>query len=192
MAKKNVVKLRTEADEKIAMENKGYGISGEHLKQLVERIERLQEEQITLNEDIKEVFAEAKGTGFDIKIIKIILKERKQDKDVLLEQEYLLEIYRAALGMTPLEEYAAQRAAEDKVEINGIECNFQQLMKATKITDEIVQQVKAMHNLGGFRANTENEKELAEKLVDFGLLKQPNKFDNLYMLTAKAEKLAAK
>lgn len=192
MAKKNVVSLRTEADEKIAMENKSYGFSGEHLKQLVERLERLHQDQVDIGEDIKEVFGEAKSTGFDVKIIKLILKERKQDKEVLFEQEALLAIYRDALGMLPLEEYAAQRAAADKLVINGIECNFQQLMKAPKVTEEIAEQIRAMHKLGGFRANTEQEKEFAEKLIDFGLLKQPNKFDNLYMLTAKAEKLAAK
>lgn len=61
----------------------------------------MNEEKKALAEDIKEVFAEAKGTGFDTKIMREILKIRGMDKDDLDEQETLLEVYKRALGMLP-------------------------------------------------------------------------------------------
>ncbi len=75
------------------------GISGEHLKSYIERIERLEEEKAALAADIKDVFAEAKGNGFDIKIMRQILKLRKMDKADMDEQESLLDLYKRALGM---------------------------------------------------------------------------------------------
>ena len=77
------------------------GIAGERLRSFIERIERLEEEKRTLGEDIKEVFAEAKGSGFDTKIMRQIIKIRRMDKDDLDEQETLLDIYKRALGMLP-------------------------------------------------------------------------------------------
>jgi uncharacterized protein (UPF0335 family) len=77
------------------------GIAGDRLKSFIERIERLEEEKRALAEDIKEVFAEAKGTGFDTKIMRQIIKIRKMDKDDLDEQETLLDVYMRALGMVP-------------------------------------------------------------------------------------------
>ena len=77
------------------------GIAGEQLRSIIERIERLEEERKTLAEDIKEVFAEAKGNGFDTKIIREIIKIRRMDEDDLDEQETLLDIYKRALGMLP-------------------------------------------------------------------------------------------
>ncbi len=77
------------------------GIAGDRLKSLIERIERLEEEKRALGEDIKEVYAEAKGTGFDPKIMRQIIRIRKRDKDDLDEEESLLDIYKRALGMLP-------------------------------------------------------------------------------------------
>ena len=77
------------------------GIAGERLRSFIERIERLEEEKRTLAEDIKEVYAEAKGTGFDTKIMRQIIRLRRMDKDDLDEQESLLDIYKRALGMLP-------------------------------------------------------------------------------------------
>ena len=77
------------------------GIAGEQLRSFIERIERLEEERKTLAEDIKEVFAEAKGSGFNAKIMRQIIKIRRMDKDDLDEQETLLDIYMRALGMLP-------------------------------------------------------------------------------------------
>jgi len=75
------------------------GIAAERLRSFIERIERLEEEKATIANDIKEVFAEAKATGFDTKIMRQVLKLRKMDKDDLDEQEHLLELYKRALGM---------------------------------------------------------------------------------------------
>ena len=83
------------------------GVAGDRLKSFIERIERLEEEKKALAEDIKEVFAEAKGTGFDVKIMRQIIRIRKMDKDDLDEQETLLDVYRRALGMLPAEESQA-------------------------------------------------------------------------------------
>ncbi|HLY46781.1 MAG TPA: DUF2312 domain-containing protein [Stellaceae bacterium] len=79
------------------------GIAGDRLKSFVERIERLEEERKALSNDIKEVYAEAKGTGFDTKIMRQVIRLRRMDKDDLDEQETLLQIYRRALGMLPAE-----------------------------------------------------------------------------------------
>ncbi len=77
------------------------GIAGERLRSFIERIERLEEERRTLAADIKEVYAEAKGAGFDTKIMRQLIRLRRMDKDDLDEQETLLDIYKRALGMLP-------------------------------------------------------------------------------------------
>ena len=71
----------------------------DRLKSLIERVERLEEEKNNLLADIKEVFSEAKGLGYDPKIMRKILIIRKMDIDERLEQEALLDTYRAALGI---------------------------------------------------------------------------------------------
>jgi uncharacterized protein (UPF0335 family) len=74
-------------------------ISGEYLKSYIERIERLTEEKDGIMADIRDVFAEAKGNGFDAKIMREIIKKRKLDRAELEEQETLLDLYKSALGM---------------------------------------------------------------------------------------------
>jgi uncharacterized protein (UPF0335 family) len=88
------------------------GIAGERLKSFIERVERLEEEKRALAEDIKEVYAEAKGVGFDVKIMRQIVKIRKMDQDELDEQESLLDVYKRALGMIPDFEEPERDAAE--------------------------------------------------------------------------------
>jgi uncharacterized protein (UPF0335 family) len=75
------------------------GIAAERLRSIIERIERLEEERKSLGDDIKDIMAEAKGAGFDAKIIKQIIRIRKQEPDEVQEQETLLDLYRRALGM---------------------------------------------------------------------------------------------
>ena len=84
------------------------GIAGDRLRSFIERIERLEEERKTLSDDIKEVYAEAKGTGFDTKIMRQLIRLRKMDKDDLDEQETLLDVYKRALGMLPAIDDAAE------------------------------------------------------------------------------------
>ncbi len=74
-------------------------ISAEHLKSILSKIERLEEEKANIMEDIREVFAEAKAVGFDTKTIRKVLKIKKMDSDKLQEEEYLLDLYRNALGV---------------------------------------------------------------------------------------------
>jgi len=84
------------------------GIGGDRLKSFVERIERLEEERKALSNDIKEVYAEAKGTGFDTKIMRQVIRLRRLDKDDLDEQDALIDVYKRALGMLPVESAAAE------------------------------------------------------------------------------------
>ena len=76
------------------------GISGNQLKLFIEKIEKLESEKADLMENIKEVFAESKSSGFDPKIMKEIIKIRKMKNEDRIEQEELLDIYKAAIGMT--------------------------------------------------------------------------------------------
>ncbi len=74
-------------------------VTAERLKSFVERIERLEEEKKGIADDIKDVFAEAKGTGFDVKIMRQVIRLRKMEADDRREQEELLDVYMRALGM---------------------------------------------------------------------------------------------
>ena len=73
------------------------GIAGDRLRSFVERIERIDEDLKAMNDEKKGVFAEAKGEGFDVKILREVIKLRKQDQDELDEKQSLLEIYLHAL-----------------------------------------------------------------------------------------------
>jgi uncharacterized protein (UPF0335 family) len=80
-------------------------IDGGHLRAFIERIEKLEEEKRAIADDIKDVYGEAKGTGFDPKILRKIVSLRRQDKAKREEEEAILELYMSALGMlgdTPL------------------------------------------------------------------------------------------
>lgn len=74
-------------------------VAQDQLKAFIERIERLEEEKAAIAGDIKEVYAEAKGNGFDTKVLRKIVSIRKQDQNERMEQESLLELYLSALGM---------------------------------------------------------------------------------------------
>lgn len=76
------------------------GVAAEELKQFIERIERLEEEKAAIGGDIKDVFAEMKGRGFDTKVTRKILRIRKQDHAQRQEEEAILDLYMQALGMT--------------------------------------------------------------------------------------------
>ena len=75
------------------------GIAGDQLRAYIERIERLEEEKAALAADVREVFAEAKGNGFDVKIMRQVLRLRKMDGDDRAEEEALLDVYKRAIGM---------------------------------------------------------------------------------------------
>ena len=75
------------------------GAGAEQLTQFIERIERLEEEKRALLADIKDVYAEAKATGFEPKIMRQVVRLRSMDRDLLSEQDTLLDTYRDALGL---------------------------------------------------------------------------------------------
>ncbi|EXL10492.1 DUF2312 domain-containing protein [Aquamicrobium defluvii] len=74
-------------------------VAAGQLRAFIERIERLEEEKKTIADDIKEVFSEAKGTGFDTKAMRTIIRLRKKDQAEREEEESILDLYKAALGM---------------------------------------------------------------------------------------------
>jgi uncharacterized protein (UPF0335 family) len=75
------------------------GVAVEPLRSLVERIERLEEERKALGSDIKDIYAEAKSAGFDVKVLRQLIRIRKQEAAEVEEQETMLDTYRRALGM---------------------------------------------------------------------------------------------
>ena len=75
------------------------GIAADRLRSIIERVERLEEECKALAGDIKDIFAEAKSAGFDVKVIRQIIRIRRQEPAEVEEQETLLDVYRRALGM---------------------------------------------------------------------------------------------
>lgn len=79
--------------------NTAGGVAAERLRSIIERVERLEDERKALGADINDIFAEAKSAGFDVKIVKQIIKLRKQDPAEVEEQETLLDTYRRALGL---------------------------------------------------------------------------------------------
>jgi uncharacterized protein (UPF0335 family) len=85
------------ADE--VMEEGGTTVAAGQLRAFVERIERLEEDKKTVAEDIKEVYAELKGTGFDTKAVRTIIRLRKKDQAERQEEETILDLYKNALGM---------------------------------------------------------------------------------------------
>jgi uncharacterized protein (UPF0335 family) len=93
--------VEDEVDE--APRTAGSSIARDQLRSLVERIERLEEEKQALAADIKEVYAEAKGNGFDTKVLRKLIALRRVDRAEREEVEALLDVYMVALGMVPAE-----------------------------------------------------------------------------------------
>lgn len=80
-------------------DNESHGVSTGRLRSFVERVERLEGEKADISEAIKEVFAEMKAEGFDIKAVKEIIKLRKEDPSERQEKEAILDVYKSALGI---------------------------------------------------------------------------------------------
>lgn len=87
-------------------------MTNNQLQSIVDRIEKREEDKRAISDDIKDVYAEAKGNGFDVKVLRKIIAMRKRDRDDVQEEQALIDTYMAALGMladTPLGEAAARR-----------------------------------------------------------------------------------
>ncbi|QFS82136.1 hypothetical protein FIU97_05035 [Roseivivax sp. THAF40] len=78
----------------------GYGVAAGELRQFIERMERLEEEKKDIAEQQKEVMAEAKGRGYDTKVMRKVIALRKRDADDIAEEEAILDMYKSALGMS--------------------------------------------------------------------------------------------
>lgn len=75
------------------------GVAGDRLRSFIERVERLEEEKAAIADDIKEVYAEAKGVGFDVKTLRKVVTLRKVDEEKRREADELLDLYKSAIGM---------------------------------------------------------------------------------------------
>lgn len=85
----------------MAKANRVGGVAVDQLKSIISRVEKLEEEKAAIADDIRDVFAEAKGNGFDVKAIRQIIKIRKMDAQEREEEETVLDTYMRALGMLP-------------------------------------------------------------------------------------------
>jgi len=94
----NVAEFKSSDAQDGAKEDVG-GIAGKRLLSFFDRVERLEEEKAALAEDIKEIYAEAKSAGFEVKIMRRIMRLRKMDVDKRQEEDELLNLYMAAIGM---------------------------------------------------------------------------------------------
>jgi len=86
-------------------------VAQDQLRSFVERAERMNEEKAAINDDLKEIFAEARGNGFDVKVLKAIISDRAKDQSKKAEFEAIYDLYAAALGM-PLATRAGARGDE--------------------------------------------------------------------------------
>jgi len=87
------------ASASVAKESGAHHFAKDQLKAFVERVERLEEEKKAIADDIRDVYAEAKGNGYDVKVLRTVVRLRKQDKHERAEHEAILETYLHALGM---------------------------------------------------------------------------------------------
>jgi uncharacterized protein (UPF0335 family) len=92
------------------------GVAQSQLRSIIERVERLEVEKTEILEQIKEVFAEAKGNGFDVKILRKVIAIRRMDRARRLEEEAALDIYMVAIGEAPAFERIANRRPEPEPE----------------------------------------------------------------------------
>ena len=89
------------AAEQLSPEGAKVNFGKDQLKAFVERIERLEEEKKAISDDIRDVYAESKGNGFDVKALRAVVRLRKQDANERQEQQLILDTYLNALGMLP-------------------------------------------------------------------------------------------
>ena len=82
-----------------ATDEKPTNVAGDRLRSIIDRIERLEEERKALGSDIKDIYSEAKSAGFDVKVLRQLIRIRKQEPSEIEEQETLLDVYRRAIGM---------------------------------------------------------------------------------------------
>ena len=99
MANNNVTQLNSEEETGEGEAGDVGGVAGKRLLSFFDRIERLEEEKAALSEDIKEIYAEAKASGFEVKIMRRVMKLRKMEVEKRQEEDELLNLYMSAIGM---------------------------------------------------------------------------------------------
>ena len=85
--------------DNVARAERDHRIKVDRLRSIIERVERLEEERKALGNDIKDIYAEAKSAGYSVKVVRILVSQRKQEPAEVEETETLLDVYRRALGM---------------------------------------------------------------------------------------------
>lgn len=98
-----------------ARPNSVENVAAKELRQFIERIERLEDEKATVASDIKDVYGEAKGRGYDVKAIRKIIGDRKKDREEVMEFEAIVDTYKAALGMLTTADVEAEDGESDLV-----------------------------------------------------------------------------
>lgn len=88
-----------ETAEDVAVRDQVYGVAAGELRQFIEQFEQLEAEKKDVAEQQKELLAEAKARGYDTKVMKVVIAQRKRNKDELAEEEAILDMYKTALGM---------------------------------------------------------------------------------------------
>ena len=91
--------MRETADDR-AVRDRAFGVTADELRQFIERFEHLESEKKDVTEQQKEMMAEAKGRGYDTKVMRMVIKLRKRKPDEIAEEEAVLEVYKAAMGMS--------------------------------------------------------------------------------------------
>ncbi len=158
-------------------------VAVDQLKSIIARVEKLEEEKAAIGSDIKDVFAEAKGNGFDVKAIRTIIKIRKMDAQEREEEETILGTYMNALGMLPLfEDHDTETMLQ----------NHKVVDIAKKIWEVLI--VIAYEKAGVWVTQTALDALLAEKLEGLGYLKKSAAASDTWVLTdeVKVEALKAK
>lgn len=188
--KKQEVNTETETDEKARGDN-WTPVAAEQILSYIERVERLEEEKAGIATDIREVFAEAKGNGFDVPTLRLILKNRKIDQNSLMEKQHLYELYTKAIGMLPLESFAAdqeEKAEQSVIKIvtkdGTIETDVTTFLKAGRMTKKIVDVLGAIYTNQPYTPATNADVRLMAYFKDMGLVTPMN--DGSFCVTPKA------
>ena len=116
-SKKTKTKTAAQDEERGIGDNSG--VSGKRIKSFVERVERLEEEKKGLADDIRDVYSEAKATGFDVKTIRKLVKIRKMDAEKRREEQELLDLYCAAVRLSGLPDHATRQNEKLQFHFHG-------------------------------------------------------------------------
>ena len=166
------------------------GIAGEALKSYVERIERLNSEKATLVDDIKDIYADAKSTGFDPKIIRLVVKRRSMDKNDLAEQAAMLDLYESALANTPIERHI-QKSTPEKKENGSVEKKERNAAADQTLKAEALDYIKGEKSISllklqrKFQIGYNRAALLIDLLLEEGFLGTPDKDGNRPVLEGK-------